>query len=224
MSKNWFSSRRQMFQRSPRIDGHGKANVGRAGRTLCSMRSFFGAVVSCAVSVILLAGCAAGPTVDDDLYAYLSPREHHNATEINFDQVIPGSWTRMVIVCAGATKGDLDKALGFEWKDAPSLRASSNFISMVVFARKTMSSRMTTSGQIRLLKGNGISLPAQPTFSVIQIRLNLYPYRVAVARSSSRFRSPIFHTFGTSRSKSSNVSGANRTTDSVSLVSCASKH
>ncbi|WP_349904746.1 hypothetical protein, partial [Parafrigoribacterium humi] len=50
--------------------------------------------------------------------------------------VVPGDWTKMVIVCAGATKDELDKALGFEWKDAPSLQASSNFISMAVFARK----------------------------------------------------------------------------------------
>jgi hypothetical protein len=87
-----------------------------------------------AAVVVLLAACTAGATVDDDLYAYLSPREHHNVTEVNFDKVIPGDWTKMVIVCAGATKDELDNALGFEWKDAPSLRPSSNFISMVGFA------------------------------------------------------------------------------------------
>jgi hypothetical protein len=100
------------------------------------MRFFFGAMVSCVIVILLLASCAAGPTVDDDLYAYLSTKEHHKVAEIDFGHVVPGDWTKMVIVCAGATKDELDKALGFEWKDAPSLQASSNFISMAVFARK----------------------------------------------------------------------------------------
>ena len=64
-----------------------------------------------------LTGCADG--VPDgplaaDVEAALRPHEAAGEAVINFDELVSGDWTQLVVVC-GANSDAVNEALGFEW-------------------------------------------------------------------------------------------------------------
>ena len=95
-----------------------------------------GRFMALGVAVLLLAGCAWGPyEPGPNETAFLAEVEQGDGESaiVNFDTLIPGEWTRLVIVCHGSTKQELLDALGFAWDEAPNPSASA-FGSMIVFA------------------------------------------------------------------------------------------
>jgi hypothetical protein len=88
--------------------------VRRVGR---SVRALVGGLLLSAAALSLTA-CAEGHpdgplaiTVEDALRHY----EAYKAVDLDFDTLITGDWTRLVLSC-GASARQIDDALGFDWE------------------------------------------------------------------------------------------------------------
>ena len=84
----------------------------------------------------MLAGCATTSEFSDSsigtqIDSALKPHERAGETSINLGTVVSGDWEKVLVVCRGTTRDQIESALGFKW-DGPDVRAG-GFLAMLVF-------------------------------------------------------------------------------------------
>lgn len=84
--------------------------------------------------VLSLSACSFMlPSLGNTLRDELRASEQRREATVDFSETFPSSWTQLTIVCRGATERELNKALGYEWTDAPNLNSPA-FLSMIVLS------------------------------------------------------------------------------------------
>ena len=83
-----------------------------------------------AVLVLVLTGCSFHNPVEDALRRSLDETAKDSAT-VDFDTIVEGDWTTLVLICDGATADQVEDTLGFPW-GAPD--SDGTFHSRFVFA------------------------------------------------------------------------------------------
>ena len=102
-------------------------------------RKTIAAVFSGAMLVILV-GCSPystfhGGAVLQDATAALETNEHVGTATIDFDKLVSGAWTRLIIACYPTTPSQLETSLGFSWPSAPDIASpSGNSFALLIFA------------------------------------------------------------------------------------------
>jgi hypothetical protein len=121
----------------------------------------FVAVVSIAtvvvVSAIVLSAALAtgfsffpqripGADIGNSLNAELGQHEKAGVATVDFDTLVPGKWSKLVIVCFDSTNAALDKALEFPWPQGPDT-SDRNFFAMLVFSTGSSVEKYYNIGQ-----------------------------------------------------------------------------
>lgn len=82
---------------------------------------------------ILVSGCAGGGgDIRTEVAERLQSREELSPQKISFSELVPGSWTRMILACADASGEDVERELGFSWSEA-SAADTSQYLGLLAF-------------------------------------------------------------------------------------------
>lgn len=129
------------------------------------------AVILGAALTTSLAGCSS-PNQDAQraLTEALKPLESEGVATIDLDEVVPGAWSKAILVCRGASENDLDDALGFPWREGPDL-GSAGFGAMFVFSTAGAVESYVNLGQDKF-NGNDSYVSPCPVASDIGIKVS----------------------------------------------------
>lgn len=65
--------------------------------------------------MLALAGCASEESIEGSLKQALDSDVAEGSSLIDFDALVGGAWTELVLVCDSASPADVNHALGFDW-------------------------------------------------------------------------------------------------------------
>lgn len=88
----------------------------------------------------------AGDAIGNSVNAELEQHEKVGVATVDFGQLVPGKWNKLVIACFDATNRALDTALGFHWPQAPNM-SGNNFFAMLVFSTGSRVEKYYNIGQ-----------------------------------------------------------------------------
>jgi len=126
---------------------------------------------------VVLAGCASpAPDAKAAIFSSLRPFEDDGVATVDLDDVVPGQWTEVLLVCRGVRNATLDAALGFHWADSPDLE-SAGFGAMFVFSTGSTVESYANLGQDKFVANDSYvspcpSAPAKETDTVSVIDRN----------------------------------------------------
>ena len=119
-----------------------------------SRRSRTHRFISLLVATLLLAGCSipSSPRGSSDVGqavdAQLKRHTQEGKTTLDFDELVPGRWKELLIVCYGTNREATEKSLGFSWlgpRDQDPFNR--NFLAMLVFSSGTKVEKFFSVGQ-----------------------------------------------------------------------------
>jgi hypothetical protein len=87
-----------------------------------------------------------GAAIGNSVNAELGQHEKAGIATVDFDTLVPGKWSKLVIACFDSTNTALNDALGFPWPEGPDM-SDKNFFAMLVFSTGSRVEKYYNIGQ-----------------------------------------------------------------------------
>lgn len=112
------------------------------------MNSTSSRLIGVSVAICLLSGCAvdSGGNIGSAIEQTLTAHEGRPTAAVDLDAIVPGAWSRLLVVCRGASRVQVIDSLGFEWPEAPDPSAS-GFLAELLFVTEDRVEHRYIAGQ-----------------------------------------------------------------------------